>query len=764
MNVDKTNVTDTATLAGTVRVAPIGPVQFATPYTILTAANGLVGQFGGATGTGLSVVVENQGNDVILTMAPNLAGESGLNLNQKAVGQVLDRAMTAAGNSLGFHGLFALTPSQFAQGLSQLSGELGTAGGPAALLSMHQFLSLMLDPFAGTRGDEGGAGPALGFAQDRRTPAQATEAYAAFRPFYKAPVATPLAYQDRWTAWGAAYGSHSRADGDGFVGSHDRTVRTGHIAGGFERRISPDAVIGFALSGGSANFRLGDGLGSGRGDILQGGFYGAWRFDSYYLAGSLAASYYDVTSDRIVSLGVASQLDAAYNATGFGARIEGGRRFIKAGYGVTPFVAVQAQTVRTDAYSERVVGGSPLAALSYNAETTSRLRTELGVTFDRRFGEVMGGTLHWYTRIAWVHEFWRDNSIVAAFQSLPGSGFTVAGAAPATNAALLAAGAQLQFRQRMGGARQARRRVRQQRHHLQRQRDAAKSLVARATSPRRRSAVQLRRRRQRFVTHLRLRAADAEHVAHRRHRRVGHRRVTFRGRMDGAAVDRGQHAPDRIVDAGRGRHAGKTLRIGHGGEVAVVRGAHPARPRRIGTVLAGRPAAGERIARRARRIGAEGVAGAREAGAVEFRILLRARADAVLRERGLMRVDEGHALGAGIAAELAVAHRDGADLRQEFVGHELHHVPQPLRIGAEGRMHVEAAAPAGAGRVRRGQRGMAVGNEHDAREIAADQRLERGAQLQRSRSAGCCRGCVATPGPSRCGRCGRTAAVRCATR
>ena len=74
------------------------------------------------------------------------------------------------------------------------------------------------------------AGAALGFAQDRRTPAQATEAYAAFRPFNKAPVATPLAYQDRWTAWGATYGSYSRADGDGGIGTNDRTVRTGHIA------------------------------------------------------------------------------------------------------------------------------------------------------------------------------------------------------------------------------------------------------------------------------------------------------------------------------------------------------------------------------------------------------------------------------------------------------------------------------------------------------------------------------------------------------
>ena len=192
----------------------------------------------------------------MLTLAPNLAGESGLNLNQKAVGQALDRAMTAAGNSLGFHGLFALTPSQFAQGLTQLSGEVGTSGAPAGLLSMSQFLTLMLDPFAGTRGQEVGSGPALGFTQDRRTPAQAMEAYAAFRPFNKAPVATPLAYQERWTAWGAAYGSYSRADGDNFAGSNDRTVRTGHVAGGFERRISPDAVVGFALSGGCREFPL----------------------------------------------------------------------------------------------------------------------------------------------------------------------------------------------------------------------------------------------------------------------------------------------------------------------------------------------------------------------------------------------------------------------------------------------------------------------------------------------------------------------------
>jgi len=195
----------------------------------------------------------------------------------------------------------------------------------------------------------------------------------------------------------------------------------------------------------SANFQLAGGLGSGRGDILQGGVYGATRFDSYYLAASLAASFYDVSADRIVTLPISSTLAAAYQAHGFGARIEGGRRFVVAGTGVTPFVAVQVQTIRTDSYSEQAAIGGAGIALNYAAQTTSRLRTEIGVAVDRRVGEVWGGSFNLFARIAWAHEYWRDNSIVAAFQTLPGSGFTVEGAAPAGNAALLAAGAELKF-------------------------------------------------------------------------------------------------------------------------------------------------------------------------------------------------------------------------------------------------------------------------------------------------------------------------------
>ena len=244
---DKTNVTGAATLAGTVQVVPLSTtLQFGTPYTILTAAGGTIGQFAGATSSApLTLTLAYVGNDVLLSLAPNLGGVNGLNINQRAVGRGLDQGMIEAGGTAGYDVLFQLPASQIPNALTQLSGELGTGAAPAGLLSMNEFLKLMIDPFAGTRGEEGATGPALGFAADHRAPAQAMDAYAAFRPFNKAPVAPPLADLDRWTAWGAAYGSYSRADGDG--GGRQPRPHRPHRACRRRVRASPFAQCGDRL-------------------------------------------------------------------------------------------------------------------------------------------------------------------------------------------------------------------------------------------------------------------------------------------------------------------------------------------------------------------------------------------------------------------------------------------------------------------------------------------------------------------------------------
>ncbi len=64
-----------------------------------------------------------------------------------------------------------------------------------------------------------------------------------------------------------------------------------------------------------------------------------------------------------------------------------------------------------------------------------------------------------------------------------------------------------------------------------------------------------------------------------------------------------------------------------------------------------------------------------------------------------MAVDEGHAVGARIAAQdAALAQRERFQLRQEFAFDEVRHGGQPLRLRVEGGMNVEAGASAGAGR------------------------------------------------------------------
>ena len=81
-----------------------------------------------------------------------------------------------------------------------------------------------------------------------------------------------------------------------------------------------------------------------------------------------------------------------------------------------------------------------------SARTTTTIRTELGAWFDWTIAVDHGTILALRTRAAWAHDHWSDPSIVASFQSLPGSSFTVTGAAPARDLLLASAGAEIGFR------------------------------------------------------------------------------------------------------------------------------------------------------------------------------------------------------------------------------------------------------------------------------------------------------------------------------
>jgi outer membrane autotransporter protein len=237
--------------------------------------------------------------------------------------------------------------------------------------------------------------------------------------------------------WGSAYGGSGTVDGDAFAGTNTTTSRVYGFAAGVDHRVSPQSTIGFALAGGTSNWSVANGLGGGNSEFVQGGIYGSHRFGSAgYVSAALAFAWHQVSTSRFVAVG-GETLAADFNANSFGGRMESGYRFAMQAFGVTPYAALQVQSFLTPGYAERAVFGPGAFALTESARTTSNVRTELGVWADHAIAMRDASLLTLRGRVAWVHDTDNDRSISAVFQTSPGSNFTVNGARPAKDGALV---------------------------------------------------------------------------------------------------------------------------------------------------------------------------------------------------------------------------------------------------------------------------------------------------------------------------------------
>jgi uncharacterized protein with beta-barrel porin domain len=463
-NNSKTAVTGGATLnGGTVVVTPeLG--KYNTVYQIITTTTGVTGTFASATptingdfsGTMKVDYATNSPNDVDLDVVGSslLPTPPGANQTQQNVASAINNAILEfPANTMlppQFENLGNLSGTSLLNALTQLSGEVATGAERSAFQLTIEFLNLMLDPFVNGRGNVGGSGaggnPALRFAPDQQAslPPDIALAYASI--FGKAP---PQSFDQRWSAWGGAFGGSSATSGDPTVGSHDIAAGTFGFAAGMDYHVSPSTIVGFALAGAGTNWGLSSGLGGGYSEALQIGTYGITWFGPAYLAGALSFSNHWFTTNRSA---LGDQLTANFVGQSYGARFEGGYRFILSlpsaasgggsgwGFGVTPYGAVQAQDFQTPSYSESDTTGGSLG-LSYNAMNATDVRTELGARFDDPT-LLCGKPLILFGRLAWAHDFVSNPALSAAFEALPGSTFTVNGAPIPNDSALTTAGAQ----------------------------------------------------------------------------------------------------------------------------------------------------------------------------------------------------------------------------------------------------------------------------------------------------------------------------------
>jgi len=446
-----TAVSGRANLAGTLTInATGGHYVGGTVYDLLSAGGGLNGTFSTVTIDGsfgnLRPVVTY--DDVFLTLVANtLVLPPGAPVNPTNVGNAVNNANASTNGNIptGLANLFNLTPTQLVPALTQLDGEVATGAEQGAFLLTDQFLELMLDPFVDGRSGSGwpfggGGGGPLGFASEKpaNVPGDVAHAYAMA---LKAPPAA-LTFDQRWSVWGAGFGGSASANGDPVViGSTNVTARDYGFAGGFDYKLTPNSVIGFAVAGGGTNWGLGQALGSGRSDVFEGGIYGSTRWGNAYVGADVAFGNHWMSTQRFA---LGDQLTANFNGQTSGIRAETGYRYaVLPTLGVTPYAALQSQWFRTPNYSETdITNPASGFALAYSGMTANDTKSELGARFDDRLA--LGSMpLVLRGRLAWAHDWVTNPAMFAAFALVPASNFTVYGAPLPHDSALTSLAAEL---------------------------------------------------------------------------------------------------------------------------------------------------------------------------------------------------------------------------------------------------------------------------------------------------------------------------------
>jgi uncharacterized protein with beta-barrel porin domain len=347
----------------------------------------------------------------------------------------IDAAFAASGGALpaAFLSLSTIAPGPLVSSvLPQLSGEAATGVPLAGVQAMNSFMSLMTNPFAG-------------FApQNPLLPASPV--------VYKGSIidaSTTGATPDprRWGVWAAGYGGAYNVAGNSSAGISSDSGSGGGAAMGVDYRATPYTTVGFAVAVGDMNYALSGNLGSGSENMFQSAVYSMTRVNAAYVAAVLAFAWDRASTDRVVTVSGTDDLTADFSAYDFAGRIEGGYRFAipgvyaLPGFGITPYAAFQMQAFLTPSYNEVAASGSPTFALSYDAQTTTTYQTELGAWFDTTIALGNDASLSLWNRTAWAYDNWSGANLTAAFQSVPGSTFSVIGATPAGDSVLVSAGA-----------------------------------------------------------------------------------------------------------------------------------------------------------------------------------------------------------------------------------------------------------------------------------------------------------------------------------
>jgi len=444
---DRTNVSGTATLAGTVGLSYLGG-NLARSYTILSAAAGRTGTFGSIATLNLPAFLAASlaytATDVQLNLTSGIGQIAGLTLNQSAVAAALDTSFNTGNGTL--PALLGLSAAQLPAAMDALSGEGVNATQETAFGAARMFTSIMMDQGAFWRNGESIDVNGVAFAGEPLSYAAAKKGKTADHPAFK-EMAPPAPYQPRWRAWLTGFDGAFKLAGEAGIGSASISHDTGGLAGGLDYQLAPDMLLGFAIGGSSSNFAVRDRITSGHLEGAHFGGYGVKTWGSLYAAGALSFGTFRNSETRtIAGVGPTETATADFGSNLFSGRVEVGSKQVFGRFAVTPFAAVEFAELWQNGFTETnpvPAGAAGPLGLSYGSISVSSLPTFVGAQFDTRFAFGNGMVLSPYARLSWVHEFNPNRAINAAFIALPPAAFTVYGPRASSDAARIDAGAKL---------------------------------------------------------------------------------------------------------------------------------------------------------------------------------------------------------------------------------------------------------------------------------------------------------------------------------
>lgn len=454
---DQLGVAGTVRLAGTLQATFLS-TSFAPTTTLVAASGGITGLFDRFVTADLPALFKARLNyaptEVTMTVTSNLAGQSNITVNERAVGGTVDGIINTTTNGLlttlpdALAPLYDVTAAGLPGALAALSGEAYASEqsvlvGDGFYLRQALLSRLRQGAYAGA-GDAtaalGFGGPALAHAAPSAAASSATMSPAAASPSATAPAAPAAESTLNVTMWAQAFGGWSDYRGGSGTSSVDASI--GGFVSGIDTKVG-DWVFGAALGYSRSNAKVDALASSSDVDSLLMALYAGTSIGRVNLRGGASYAFNDIDASRTIAYpGFAQQASADHS--GGTAQVFGeiGYGFALGPVALEPFAGLAYVHVDTDDFTE----ADASAGLTGSASSMGVGYSSLGLRIATRFDLPAGMSLEPHASVSWDYAFGDlSPSARMSFLSAPATGFTVTGAPLSQNTALIDIGADLRI-------------------------------------------------------------------------------------------------------------------------------------------------------------------------------------------------------------------------------------------------------------------------------------------------------------------------------